>query len=377
LRFTLDGALPLYAIALVRNWRWYDTGMKEKVSIHTYTGEAPPERPRMIDGYQAEQENELRLSNEAIAAIEKVRRVLETVQQDALFEVFREYYERVGNDPMTLENTITPLGKVRVVYESESADVMGWHNEYTEPTLNAFVLQKSSDDQVVNTLIHEYLHEITRLRSDSALYEDEDTGEKELAVVEATGVTNSFNLFGFDSDKKVVTNHIQEDVVSKMANEGITQILADKIHAEYNRRTGIGNQSPERKNQIETSFSPESYVLQQFNIRLYIALISILGDVPESVVEQGVIRSYFRNGALVPDDIEELIPVHIMPADILAATMKRKLEDERFISFVSVQSLLAHCPDISDEKLQRIVERANELYRLYGVSVHSEYLDKI
>jgi hypothetical protein len=226
----------------------------ERFKPHTYLGEQPSSKVdlRLKRNKDKKGDTALERTPAAQEAIKGVRQVLEGINRQVLFDIFREYYGRSGNDPDTL--FLTDLSKVKIIYDPQKAE--GTHSLANGPVLNAAKFREGDVDRIINTLIHEYAHESSR--SDLLLENLSHGSVVHVKSKSHSGVSTTFlegkrSAFPFSSTKR------EEKTVNVMINEGITQIIADEIHVEYVKRTGEGGDSYAYKLRLETSFEANYY----------------------------------------------------------------------------------------------------------------------
>ncbi|MFM2381591.1 MAG: hypothetical protein RLZZ76_358 [Candidatus Parcubacteria bacterium] len=323
-----------------------------------YEGEAPSERPDMIAGYRGLHSPEK--TTEAYEAIDKVCDVLDEINAEMLFDIFVEYFGRVGNDIGSLDATLSTPGEVGVIYNKKDRSYGFYHPEYG-PQLNAYLL-KDDKDQVLNTLIHEYLHEVTALYSDWKETQLQ-SGESGIMQVSPSGFSKITSVYGYEKDTNSVKDRKSLFFFDNQINEGITQILTDDIHAEYVRRSGEGSDSPVRKDRESILFTSDAYLDEQFNMYTYIALISALTEVPEAGVKNAVIRSYFRNGSIVPEEFASLLKDIDLGVDETINEMKRGLESKGFAN--GIINKLLPVTNLTETEQLRLYERLKELHQGY------------
>ena len=323
-----------------------------------YEGEALSKRPDMIEGYRVLQSPEK--SKEASDAIDEVRDILDGIHAEILFDIFVEYFGRVGNDISSLDGTLSTPGEVGVMYSKKDNSYGFYHPQYG-PQLNAYPL-KGDKDQVLNTLIHEYLHEVTALRSDWKETQLQ-SGESGIMQVSPSGFSKTTSVYGYERDTNSVKDRKSLFFFDNQINEGITQILTDDIHAEYVKRSGEGSDSPVRKDREGTPFTSDAYLDEQLNMYTYIALISALTEVPETDIKNAVIRSYFRNGSIVPEEFALLLKNLDLGVDKIISEMKRGLESKGFVN--GIINKLLPITQLTEAEQIRLYERLKGLHQEY------------
>lgn len=334
--------------------------MNERFRSHTEKGEASPQRPNLVDHYIPFEHSELFDTQEAKAAIERVQSVIGSIDEQVLFDIYREYFGKSGNDLETFSGTISPLQNINIVYDKNS-NKMGRYREEEGPYINAGAFIEDSDDSIVNTVIHEYLHELAHLPVQENQYEYDD-GFLRFEDMRKGGVRTIESVYGYHPE----TGEVEDEAVSvtsRNIDEGITQLLADDIHAEYVKRVGVGGNTSERKNRQETGQSINAYGWQQLNVLIYITWLSSLTELPEDVVKKAVIRTYFRNGKIVPDEIKELLPLDIRPADVLASKITRELDWKNFdISALDAMKFYSELDEVQKKDFQQKMWNLKERY---------------
>ena len=326
--------------------------MMERYKPHYYEGGEGqlPDRPNLAEGYQkwhkTEEQTKLENSPEGRKAISRVKDVLATIDTNVLFGIFREYYGASGNNPHSL--SITQANDIDVIYDP-NVQSAGVYFPKRKPLINAAQTQNCTDDLIISVAIHELLHEATTTLP-RMVFRSSQEGERLFSVWE----------------KRTGLKIINSAVYSESINEGITQLLTDDIHAKYNKRIGQGNETTERQNRTATGFSPYFYLLEQYNARIYIALVAACTDVPEDVVKDAVTKAYFRNGAIVPENFMAFMADEYdltLPNNL----MVNKLENETFPSFVYKLAAL-----LPKEKGKQLQHRIDELFGQLHAAQQSE-----
>jgi hypothetical protein len=345
----------------------------ERFKPHAYEGGSgqPAERTDIRKGYEARQispeEQELLNTPEAQEAVTRVREVLDTLNQDVLFDIFREYYGKAGNNPDSLH--LSDVADIDIFYDPD-ADRSGGHHVFGKPEVNAGLSNILSDDFIINIAIHEYLHEATAAPFTSTHYETDHPNVVAVEDEQMLGVRKFVGEYDYDTE----TGLGSEPSTWKFndpINEGLTQLLADDIHSEYNRRVGAGNNSVERQNREATGFSPETYSTEQMNARIYIALLSADTDIPEDVIKDAVTKAYFRNGDIAPEEVGLLLDEDISePNEHFKNVLKKRLDKKDFLVFAENA---AGC--LPPDKQEKLMQRCEDLYQQLGASVHAEYRD--
>ena len=112
-------------------------------------------------------------------------------------------------------------------------------------------------------------------------------------------------------------------------NEGVTDWLTGKVFDEYINRTGESEvRSAEESASIEGIRG--AYWLEQTNVELYIYFLSELSKQPTSVIENAIIRTYLRNGEIVPDDLYDLLSLPESGREKILGLLKDYINSSEF-----------------------------------------------
>ncbi len=333
----------------------------EKFKPHTYEYESHAYRKDVRREYKAApQEEHSTLEKKSIDA---VRGIVEDINQVILLDIFREFYGKVGNDINSLH--ISDIQDIRYIYDEDANSSMGSYSPDYGIVLNAAKLQCKSSEEVINTLIHEYLHEVSVLPIQQVLYETGNDTHYEAENIIISGV-----------EKEVVTTDVHKETSEQRnltvnryhdrINEGLTQIITDDISLEYKKRSGdwiVNQDTLVRSEQFE--ISDNAYPEEQFNAYIYMVFVSVLTDVPEHLVKNACARTYFRNGKIVPEDLgillHELGPEMeniMLEPEIITQIFRNRIDKNDFVHFLS-----ARIQDIVPDKYSKFKSRVNILYQ--------------
>lgn len=317
--------------------------MYERHKLHTYEGETPEPRTMITQSADTFTERELSPAEQA------VHKVLSEVDNTTLHNILAAYYSKSGYDPSRL--SLIPLPTINIVTEHAGA----WSGKYTanpaKISLNAAHLydsqsQKTDTIAVINTLIHEQLHHVS-----SILYNEVDKGK-----------TTIKNISGVQIIRDVTYNGYFRSIFERgrFINEGITQLLTEKIQQEYLRQIGWQNSDDSFE---RLGIGIDAYLENQFRIQLLIAFYSTLATVPEETVTNAIIRTYMRNGRISPVEIEELIAFS-MPYDKgdIARILTEMLDDENTEALDLIETLIELLPQ---EKQALFKVRADQILENY------------
>ena len=264
--------------------------MNERYKPHTYEGETPAERPPQAI-------YDLTRSYELEGLEKEIRQFIRNIDEDILFEIFREYYGKSGFNPETV-NPI-PLRQITIFNDIHDGAIGKFSPNPQSILLNAIrcISDKGSVDSeiVVNTIIHEELHAI------SAIYLKNTSSQlTEVKIDLGLEKRQEFSDTGFQIDKQT----------NLLANEGLTQIIADDIHAEYVKRSGTTRDYLNKEKTERLGMSAEAYPENQFRIRLLIQFYTLLLNQNEEVVKNSFIRSYLRNTNIFPEELNAVPTEH-------------------------------------------------------------------
>ncbi|MCA9367390.1 hypothetical protein KC887_03975 [Candidatus Kaiserbacteria bacterium] len=224
-----------------------------------------------------------------------IRRYLDSIDEQALEEVIADTLRKTGRDE-SIQNII-PLNRIHVIDDETQGGLGGYGDG--KIILNAHYL-KDNPTEVLHTLIHEQLH----ATSDQGFERDPAT----YAPLSRVGLHRQSSWGDETGEELFLSNQY------KVANEGMTEFLTERITREYLARTGdtaIYGED-EIENNFERALFEHGYGQFRARLELYFIFISALADVPRSVIEDTITRAYFRGGSVLPqeaiDEIEELQP---------------------------------------------------------------------
>ncbi len=190
---------------------------------------------------------------------------------------------------------------------------------------------------------------------------------------------------------KVVTKMskgaLSEHTYYSEINEGITELLTERIYREYKKRVGPGDDfSVPYSDRVSDSTSSETertiaeakfhgYKREWQNAKMYIGIISAVTDVPADVVENAVFRTYIRNGTILSlhDRDSEIVTmlneVHPTLSRVLDQILNSKIKDGPSSSlsyFVDVLDYENYPDEIPREIVKKIVTALQEIRDEWG-----------
>lgn len=278
----------------------YTQNMTERFKPHPIEGDhTPPERPFIKrDPYNA-------VENETTPEQIRVREFLNSLDENILREIFAEHFQKAGGDVSTMN--FVPLNEVRIGTEDRYHDQNG--DEYVssgtyglDKGVSLYSHQLPQPTQILWTLIHEQLHAVSS-----------DVSRREQVVSEDHEIkTTDYQISGVRYRSEVcklstpVGPTLKYEVnLFKEPNEGLTELLTEKIFCEYVRRTGITTDlsADEVALQVIDRYNSKEYSSYRKAVDFIIGLLTVLTKVPEDTARNALIRTYFRNGALIPDEL--------------------------------------------------------------------------
>lgn len=311
--------------------------MNERYQPHTYEGETPADRPPQAI-------YDLTRSYELEGLEKRVRQCVRKINEDTLFEVFREYYGKSGFDPDTV-NPI-PLSQITIFNDITDGAVGKFSPNPQSILLNAARCINAQGDVstevVVNTIIHEELHAISTVYSKKV-----SSRATEVKINLGLEKRREYSDAGFQIDKQT----------NLLINEGLTQIIADDIHSEYVKRSGTTREYPKKEQTERLGISVGAYPENQFRIRLLILFYAELLNQTEDVVKGSFIRSYLRNTNIFPEELNG-VPSEYEPR-------VRDFDIEFYLNHhdISTESVLSKLRNILPEEKRSEFEQKAEVLK--------------
>jgi hypothetical protein len=345
--------------------------IKETALPNQAEGESAPDRDRI------HQANEYDPATETEPEQIKVREYLESYNEVALKEIFTEYYRKAGS----VEGSINwiPFEKVRIVTSSDKEqeiknDPSGSYSPNNGVVLYSHLLH-ADPELTLWTLIHEECHAI----SQDNLVQYPGTDENNVAISNNSQIRSglSFSML----ERKYADNEVTTHVFDEGINEGVTELLTERIFRKYKRRLGLEkySQDPVRPDgkisdteKIVSREKFKAYERNWQNAKLYIGIISAITDMPENVVEEAVIRTYIRNGQILPEgdsEVKEILDgVHpelgLSLYIILKSEKNKDLSLQAYVDEISRLDIPEELKQKINVVFQKIKEEWSEAYKL-------------
>jgi len=277
-----------------------ETQNEELLEMQTEETEASPFREAV------EQISVYDLATETEPDQIRVREYLQSFNEEMLFDIFHEYFRRSGSENRSI-NWIR-FDKVRILHktaeeENISASPYGTSSANEGIELYSHLLKDRSD--VLWTLIHEECHSISQQNWEHFRLLDDQNTVVGRTSEGTTGLTHT----------KIGSGKLKQPVkkTNMQINEGVTELLTERIFREYLQRSGenIFGDRPEnapkkwKELQIEEAVADQKFTAYERywkNTKFYIDLVSQIAEIPKETIEESVIRAYTRNGTLILDD---------------------------------------------------------------------------
>lgn len=326
-----------------------ETQNKDLLVIQKQVDETLPVRPEIVQGNFYNKESEIHPDQI------RVREYLESINEDALKEIFAEYFRKAGSDEATI-NWI-PFDKIRILYippesQSESNSAFGSYSRVKGITLYAHKL--SSEYETLWTVIHELSHSVSVDIVETSLIEPNNetmvATVKDKSGIEMFGSITHYSLNEFG---EIISKDEREIHKYNAANEGLTELLTDKIFSTYLKRTG----NHTRKYEITSLEAKLSGGYRQYwrNIQLYIGIISVLSAVNFETVEETIIRTYLRNGEIMPVELESELSLlqSELPSLIQSVLNNEDGDDSNFK--IKVFEMIYNISSLSEDQREGLV----------------------
>jgi len=316
---------------------------------NTYEGETKPKREEIMQATEYDQKSEIRSEQK------KVREYLDSFDEVLLKEVFAEYLRKSGSDEMTM-NWI-PFSQVRVLYSVEPEP--GITNvkacEYSSKSgITIDARYNSSREDVLWNVIHEMCHAVSR-GPDKTKYRDltEQKAEYFVSFKNGFSETSVVKILNLDETDKVTSIEASPVVIKNTnINEGITELLTDRIISEYMSRTGTSSKENEETGLLQYLYVP--YSKHWMTSRLYIGLISVLTGVERDTVEESIIRTYLRNGEILPEELQsELKNLNPKLSEYMADFINNEDQDDKLFK-TKTFSEICNSPLLTDEQKNKL-----------------------
>lgn len=328
----------------------------------------PSRNPEKLKKEIPEKERTFTLSD--YPELAQTQEALKTINETGLKNVLSAELTRAGISSKPLENYVS-ISKIILVFDPEVTDagcvVDGdlalnsyGISEDIKSDLASHLSADASNAQreqvehalwIINTLFtftHEQLHLLT----------------KQNELDPGTGVVHQTGL------KTVWKNGEALLESGNGLNEAVTQLLALRIVKKYlhqNPAEGISHEYIERfLDKSNIGYPYEMHVAEQ-----YIALISVLSEIPEDTVLNGIIRTYIENGSPVPNIFADLLAENcsavssetaIWTADILREQLSDKEFHKNSASYDTIEAIMN---DLSKEKREKLTRKFTALNTQY------------
>jgi|AntRauTorcE11897_2_1112592.scaffolds.fasta_scaffold13999_2 hypothetical protein len=279
-----------------------ETQKKDLLEAQTEYSETGPFREEII------QTSEYGHAQETHPEQIKVREYLSTIDEGVLKEIFQEYLRKAGNDNETI--SWIPIDSVRIELETQEdinsqTSTTGHYINENGITIVASTRSTQEFQQVLWTLIHEELHAVSATNS---VEYGEDTSKKRTVWKSGVSSMTHVNEQTEDGEPAYYSYKIFTNI-----NEGITESITERIYREYIVRTGDERISHNDAEQYaDRRYVIETYGKYQEFLDSYILLLAAQSEVPIDTVRDSVIRTYLRNGQIVPEELFDNIPVEEM-----------------------------------------------------------------
>ncbi len=263
--------------------------MSEKYKPHTLAGDRSPEKPELLTVTPPD------LDAETVGDISKLRELISEIDETILREIFFEELARCGVD--TSESSFIPLADV--VFDSRyegEPNTSALHITRTLEKSHRIIIVPDQNTppsfaKVLWSIIHEQLHGVS---TTIAVH----SGPWNTTVKSRSGVSNKVVTEQVLSDEVIIEEHHLN------FNEGLTELISERIFVEYCRQAGIGSHLEQVQQKYRGEFA---YGLYRQKVDYFIGLIQILSGVDRVTVENALIRTYFRNGEILPEEFRQLI----------------------------------------------------------------------
>jgi len=325
------------------------TFFMEKFTPNTEPGETPAKKL-----WHAHREN-YDASDEWMVEQKMVRDVLDSFNEEALREILFALASKAGIDKQTI--SFPSLDQVKVIFDKISNAAA--HNSRTETAINAANIpydgSKVSVYSVLWAIIHEYLHEL----STATIEENSEIsgGIYRSVIVGKSGVSETVTSTEANLNTREVKNNEGEN--NKSINEGITEWLTGKVFDEYLKRVG-DSQLRNSEHEKRINGLRGVYWVERLNVELYILFLSELLEQPASVIESSIIRTYVRNGEIVPEEIIDTLNVATKKRDLVLTLLREKINEPDFaVLLLDLEKSLP--PEKQDGFKNKVSEKFNQV----------------
>lgn len=286
---------------------------------------------------------------------EMVRSVLESFNEPLLHQILYELAGKAGVDLRTVG--FPSLDQVKIILEESLSG--GGQTSRVEVAINEIRLSHDGSRvavyQVLWCIIHEFLHELSTVPVEESA--DIKEGVYRGAFVGKTGVSKDSINVELDLGTGETKNTKSQD--NKFINEGITEWLTGRVFDEYIRRTGDAKlRTTERKERIESIRG--AYWVERLNVELYIIFLSELLEQPISVIEGSIIRTYLRNGEIIPEEVLDVLGIPTKNKNLALSLFRERINEHDFAQLLV--DLKSRLPEDRQESFhRRVVSKFNKV----------------
>ena len=301
--------------------------MFEGFKHHTYPGEKKKNRnerrlatssddtkeKRTAHGSRDENVDTESLEEKYREAQKMISEVISHINERVLYETFAEELGKSGGDIATMN--FIPLEKIEHRYENINIAEYGVSNNLIgiDIITNAKVLEKKevkpSDAQRRLEILHSVIHEETHAVAHTTFLEQTGINHDDEVILHA--VVRAGYRKSEQRLTKTPTGIVSERTdVHRAINEGVTELLAQRILKTYNQRSPlIDTTHAERDVFIQQlkKITGSSYSKEVYAAKLYATLLSEATGVPYENVENALVRGYLRGAEFISDEAVTLL----------------------------------------------------------------------
>lgn len=365
-RVKLTIILMLYNTDMEKISHIKETQSTDRLLHDRALGESPARRPEFKPMVQNEHYDS---TTETATEKRAVREYLNSFDESLLKEIFSDYIRKSGNEQLSM-NWI-PFIDVQLLYTPNNKNATGSYS--TDNTIQ-LDCERLSTDRLATLwcIIHEECHAVSQLAPTFLFAEESEIAQKDSQSVLKTGVmTSTLDLNTWEKIK-----------LHELINEGITELITERIFQQYTSQTGqvagmVNAPLSETGGGLSTlehygrhrGFRSESYARAWLNVAIYVGIISAITGVPTDTVDKSIIRTYFRNGEIVPscdtdavkifEDIHPELPEALL--DILNNTRSLQRTPDPYYEYQEVNLSALHklkLPNFIKYKIQIAIQDA-------------------
>jgi len=300
--------------------------MKEKFNPHTTDGDVSGElRPELI---LMDPDTKEQLGNLSMAEA-----YLSQISEQELRSLMTEELQKSGVNPSV--TNFVPFEKIRVRRETSDTSNIGgtFSTRQIEGGAGIFITvrEKMMTDffSALWIITHEELHAVsTTIGSD------------------AGGVTEQIGLYVAKGNE---TSGSLDDT------EAMTEILTARIVHSYCKRQGIYSKDELERRLTNQLFEKSGYNQDISRMMIYAALVTAISGVSHSATKNAFIRTYMRNGNLLPPELEEEIRKRI-DINILYRLFDTNTSGKTVSSYEQLASEVIKLGILQNEEEQAFIE---------------------